>query len=275
MKKRIFLISGLGLFIVILGVIAYMKGAPENVEGDFIDEEILVQKVTEEELDETILVTGTIIPEDEQKIYASPEYGEIVEFKVEENAKVKAGDPLFMYDGSQIDLEFSAAVRARDTVQNNVKAVEHQIGQLSKQIEELKKVNENVQELEIEKSQLVLELENIKAEVSGAQAEINGIQKQNEALTARSKIDGVVVKVNKHSERTEERSTEPVVHIVSSEPFKVVGTMSEFDTVKIKPKQKVVIRPKVYKDREWNGKIESVSQFPTDDGMGEMDMYSG
>ena len=44
--------------------------------------------------------------------------------------------------------------------------------------------------------------------------------------------------------------------------------MSEFDSVKIQVEQAVVIRPKVYKDREWNGVVESVSQFPNEDGTG-------
>src|SRR5690625_7614072 len=54
--------------------------------------------------------------------------------------------------------------------------------------------------------------------------------------------------------------------------------MSEFDAVKIKPKQKVSILPKVYKDREWKGEVESVSQFPNDDSSVGTDydmMYDG
>src|SRR5690625_6395802 len=54
--------------------------------------------------------------------------------------------------------------------------------------------------------------------------------------------------------------------------------MSEFDAVKIKPEQKVSIIPKVYKDREWKGEVESVSQFPNDDSSVGTDydiMYDG
>lgn len=274
-KKRLLLIIGVVIVVLIFGIFTYLNVSPVTVDDEFIDEEVLVQKVTEQTLDETILVTGKIVPEDEQKVYADMEFGEIKQFKVEENSKVKAGDTLFTYDGSQLESEFNAAIRARDMVQNNVKAVEHQISQLAKQIETMKKIDEDVSELEIEKSQLTLELENVKAEVGGAQAEINDLQKQKEALTVKSTIAGTVVKVNKNSERTEEGHSEPIIHIVSSEPFKVIGTMSEFDTVKIKPEQEVIIRPKVFKDQEWNGVVESVSQFPTDDGSGEMDMYAG
>ena len=51
----------------------------------------LVQKAAEQELSETILVTGKIVPEGEQKIFLEPEKGEISEFKVEENQAVRQG----------------------------------------------------------------------------------------------------------------------------------------------------------------------------------------
>src|SRR5690625_4499564 len=124
---------------------------------------------------------------------------------------------------------------------------------------------EDIRQLELERNALQLQLENTKAEVATAQDAIDELEKQKEDLTVKSKIDGTVVKVNKNLENTEEGETEPVVHFISSEPFKVIGTLSEFDAVKIKPKQKVSILPKVYKDREWKGEVESVSQFPNDD----------
>lgn len=31
----------------------------------------------------------------------------------------------------------------------------------------------------------------------------------------------------------------------------------------------------MYKDREWKGKVESISQFPSEDGMSEEEMYFG
>lgn len=278
--------------IIVMAVIYIVRGTTERTGGITPEDmEILVQKVTEETMDETILVTGKIVAENEQKVYAEPENGEIKEFKVEENATVKAGDTLFVYDGTKLDNEFNAAVRNRNMLENNTKAIQNQLNQLTKQIEQMKKVkesgkdsseedgvfitDEDIRNLELEKSQLALEIENSKAEVAAAQAEINEIDGQKKALSVKSKMDGTVVKVNKNLERTEEGMAEPVVHIISDEPFKVIGTMSEFDSVKIKAGQDVVIKPKVFKDKEWKGEVESVSEFPTEDGMGEMDMYGG
>lgn len=289
-KKKIWIIIGVVVIIAILFVVFMLKGRTSTVDTmDPEEMEVLVQKVTEEELDETILVTGKIVPENEQKIYAEPENGEIKEFKVKENQKIKKGDTLFAYDGTKLQNELNAAVRARDMIKNNTAALQNQVNQLSKQIEQMKKgmnasqneeegvliTNEDIRQLELEKNQLALEIENSKAEEASAQAQINELDQEKKALTVTSKMSGTVVKVNQNLERTEDGGTEPVIHIVSDKPFKVVGTMSEFDAVKIKPEQKVLVRPKVYKDREWNGNVESVSEYPTDDGMGEMDMMYG
>lgn len=285
-KKKIWIAIGVAVLIIVLAAVFIINRLnATTVDGmDPEEMDIVVQKVTEEELDESILVTGTIVPEDEQKIYAEAENGNIKEFKVKENDKVKKGDTLFIYDSTALDREFEAAVRARNLTQNSISSTQHQINQLQKDIDVMKKVQnapdedgapdikDEIKSLELEKTQLSLELEGTKAEVASAQDEINAIDDQRKALTVKSKIDGTIVKVNKNLEITEDGTTEPAVHIISSKPFKVIGTMSEFDAVKIKDKQRVTIIPKVYKDREWQGEVESVSQHPSDEGMGE-DMY--
>src|SRR5699024_1087078 len=121
---------------------------------------------------------GKIVPEDEHKIYADAENGEIKEFKVEENQQVKEGDALFVYDESRLENEYNAAVRARDMINNNSEAVQNQINQLTKQMEQMKKemnkeasaeegvfiTDEDIRQIELEKNQLQLERENIKAD---------------------------------------------------------------------------------------------------------------
>lgn len=247
---------------------------------------ITVQKAKEQELVETILVTGEIVPEDEQKVFLEPDKGEIIEYKVEENQTVKAGDPLFVYDSSNIDWEFNRAVRERDLIQKRATSEQKQIEELGKRIEAAKRnpiappisdeeatveeiPTEDVNQLTNEKLQLELQYENTKAEIAAAQDLINEMDANKKEFTVVSKIDGVIVKVNKNIAATEAGSTEPVIHIISNSPYKVIGSMSEFDAVKIQPEQEVIIRPKVYKDREWKGVVESVSQFPNTDGGGE------
>src|SRR5690606_37384911 len=175
-----------------------------------------------------------------------------------------------------------------DRMKQQVAMLEKQINELSQQIEAVNKLGnasngENglemvdawqseLRQLEMEKSQLVMELESVRAETGIIQAEINELDEKKKALTVTSSIDGTVVKVNKTASQNDAGMEEPVIHIVSNKPFKVIGTMSEYDAVKIKPDQLVVIRPKVYKDREWKGKVESVSSYPSDDSGGEMDI---
>jgi multidrug efflux pump subunit AcrA (membrane-fusion protein) len=299
-RNKLWIVLGVVALIIILAIFFFMKQKGTSpVDGSAeMEMDVLVQKVTEETLDETILVTGKIVPEDEQKIYADPEHGEIKEFFVKENGKVKKGDPLFAYDEATLNREFDAAVRGREMTENNVASIQNQINQLANQKENMKKnrtetitiekevdgemveetkeeqvvSEEDINQVQIEINQLALELENAKADVASAQAEINAIDEQRAALTVTSKISGTIVKLNKNLEKSEEGATEPVVHIISGKPFKVIGTMSEFDAVKIKKEQPVDIIPKVYKDRIFTGEVESVSQHPTDDGMEGMDM---
>lgn len=292
-KKKIIIAVVVSVIIIGLIGVGIARSLTSNIVGTVEMDEISiqVQKVKKEKLDETILLTGKIVPVEEQKIYKNPENGDIVEFNVKENDVVEAGDPLFVYDGAHLQREYNAAVNARDRSKQHVTMVQNQINEIAKQIETLKKIDtsantdadmamasiaqDDIRQLEMEKSQLSMELENAKAEVEMAQAEINELDKMKKELTVTSKINGVVVKVNEHDDRDETGMSEPVVHIVSNEPFKVIGTMSEYDSVKINTDQSVIIRPKVYKDREWKGKVEFVSEYPTDDGSTEMDFYSG
>ena len=245
---------------------------------------IPVQKASEEVLAESILVTGKIVPEGEQKIFLDPEKGEVSEYKVKENQKVKAGDILFLYDSSKLEVEFGRAIRERDLIQRRGKTEQSQIAEMDKRILatknkigtkksteeddefEVSVTQEDVNQLLNEKTELEIQYESTKSEISSAQEQINELDAQVKDMTVISKIDGLIVKIDQNVAKTETGSTDPVIHIISSGPFKVIGTMSEFDTVKIQPEQDVIIRPKVFKDQEWNGVVESVSQFPNDEG---------
>lgn len=262
------------LVAVYYGFIA--KGTGEEV-GEMEEMPVTVQKAAERELGESILVTGEVVPEDEQKVFLEAENGEISEYLVEENQQVKAGDVLFTYDASKLDSEFGKAVRERDLVQKRLTIEQGEIADLGKALAEMRAkvkkkeefTEQDVTALSKEKVEYEMQHEGTKSEAASAQETINELAALKESMAVVSKINGVVVKVNKNIEKSETGSSEPVVHIISSEPYKVIGTMSEFDAVKIQPGQEVIIRPKVYKDREWKGLVESVSQFPEGESAGD------
>ncbi|MEK3889333.1 efflux RND transporter periplasmic adaptor subunit [Bacillus sp. FSL K6-3431] len=296
MKKKVWIwIASIVGVLVIAGATTYwILGKQSQAVGNEAPEMgVMVQKASEQELVESILVTGQIVPEGEQKLFLEPEKGEVSEYKVEENQKVKAGDPLFFYDSSKLEVEFGRAVRERDLIKSRGNTELNQIADIGKRIAETKRkmgtktvdketgeeivlaTQEEVNELANEKVQLEIQYESTKSEIASAQEQINDIDSQIKEMSVVSKIDGIVVKVDKNVAKTETGSTEPVIHIISSDPYKVIGTMSEFDAVKIKPEQAVVIRPKVYKEREWKGVVESVSQFPNDESGGGEDFGGG
>ncbi|MFC7365985.1 MULTISPECIES: efflux RND transporter periplasmic adaptor subunit [Bhargavaea] len=281
MKKKVMIWTGIVVLAVgLLGAAAFvfkdrlfLAGASEELE-----EPVMVQPAAMREMGESILVTGQIIPSDEQKVFHEAENGEVKEFFAEENQVVEAGTPLFSYDDSTVNSEYNKAVRTRDLTNRRLAIANDELTAARKLRTDMKK-NADVTKEELNAAskeivQLEMDIEGIKDEVSSAQQTIDELAMQKEKLTVKSKIAGTVVKINKNVEPSENGSSEPVVHLISSGPFKVVGSMSEFDTVKVKPGQAVVIRPKVFKDQTWDGSIESVSQFPEGD-QGSMDEFGG
>jgi HlyD family secretion protein len=267
------------------GTYLYAKTGTAPVSNDSGIMSVSVQKVSEQELVESILVTGKIVPESEQKVFLEPEKGEISEFKVAENQAVKAGDPLVVYDSSKIDSELKKAIREKELLQSRGKTEQSQIADITKRLAEAKKkmetqgteteeptegllTQEDVNQLSNEKVQQEMQYESTKSEITSAEDRIKELNAQKNEMTIVSKMDGIIVKVNQNVANTEAGAAEPVIHIISSQPYKVIGSMSEFDTVKIKEGQPVIIRPKVFKDREWTGAVESVSQFPNAEGGG-------
>jgi HlyD family secretion protein len=294
-KKKVWIwvavITGI-LVIASTGTYFYAKAGTEPVSNDSGVMSVSVQKVSEQELVESILVTGKIVPESEQKVFLEPEKGEISEFKVAENQAVKAGDPLLIYDSSKIDSELNRAVREKELLQSRGKTEQSQISDLTKRLAEAKKkmetqgpsaegqtegipTQEDVNQLANEKVQQEMQYESTKSEITSAEDRIKELNAQKNEMTIVSKMDGIIVKVNQNVANTEAGAAEPVIHIISSQPYKVIGSMSEFDTVKIKQGQPVIIRPKVFKDREWNGAVESVSQFPNTHGGGGEGLEGG
>lgn len=280
-KRWIWLISILAVLAISGFAIWYFFFKTNEEEFGEMDEPLMVQPVGEEKLSESILVTGEIIPEDEQKIFPVAEAGEIKAINVKEGQTVKAGDVLFSYDTTKVDAAYNKAVRDRDVAKRRTNLAQSSLNELRKQYTNMKK-NPEVSRQELnEMSKTILDAEvevtSNNDAISGAQDAINEAVTQKNTLIVKSKINGHIVKINKNLEPSENGSggNEPVIHIVSSGPFKVVGSMSEFDTVKIKPQQAVIVRPKVFKDREWQGTIETVSRFPGGQGGDEQMMGGG
>ncbi|WP_462413433.1 efflux RND transporter periplasmic adaptor subunit [Neobacillus sp. Marseille-QA0830] len=295
-KKWIWIVS-IVVFLLIAGTAGFVltKGKAKTAGKPVEQMGITVQKVKEQELIESILVTGEIVPENEQKVFLESEKGTVKEFKAAENQTIKAGDPLIVYDATKLENELNKAKRGLELLKNRGKTEQNQIADITKRINDAKKQPQtqtiaaevgteggspaavDITQLSKEKIDMEMQYENTKSEISSAEEQIKELTAQINDMTVVSKMDGIVVKVNQNVAKTETGSTEPVVHIISNQPYKVIGTMSEFDAVKIQEGQAVIIRPKVYKNREWMGKIETVSQFPTDgaSGGGEAMMVGG
>ncbi|MEI3613444.1 hypothetical protein [Pseudogracilibacillus sp. SO30301A] len=82
-KTKIFIGVGVLTLVIVMAAIYVFKGRVATVDQVAPKEmEVFVQKITKEKMDESILVTGKIVAENEQKVYGEPESGDIKEFKI-------------------------------------------------------------------------------------------------------------------------------------------------------------------------------------------------
>lgn len=72
-KILIWIISIVGVLAVAGVIIFYHKEKADVASSESENMSIMVQKAKEQELVETILVTGEIVPESEQKVFLEPD----------------------------------------------------------------------------------------------------------------------------------------------------------------------------------------------------------
>ncbi|PTM54750.1 efflux RND transporter periplasmic adaptor subunit [Desmospora activa] len=90
MKKK--WLIGVGILVLVGGMVTI---AALQAQGSTA--EVEVTALSQEELSEEVMLTGTLMPRDQEQIFFQPERGELDEIKVEEGDKVKKGDTILSY----------------------------------------------------------------------------------------------------------------------------------------------------------------------------------
>ncbi|WLR54457.1 efflux RND transporter periplasmic adaptor subunit [Mesobacillus subterraneus] len=259
MNKKIWIAIGVaGLVLLMAGVSIYRQAFAKGPE-------VKVQNPSKEEIADEIMIPGTVVLEEEQKVYASPEKGKLAEILVKEGETVKKGDVLAKYDHSALKLELERVKLQAESgylrinqLDKKIKDVREKESELSKQIG--KKAAKEQTEAEIDQFEAEKRLANIDLRQVLLQ------QKDTEArlqdLEIKSSIDGVVLQVNEESPADPAAAVKPVIHIGDLDAKGASGLLSEFDSMKVKEGQKVKLHSDVLPEKEWNGVVEEIAVFP-------------
>lgn len=215
-------------------------------------------KLKNESMNETIKVPGTLVLTEEQIVLYEADKGEIVEVFVNENDKVKKGDPLLRYENDVYELEKKQNEMELRSLYLEIDSIRKQRRELDNQLAK----DKNNELLKQERDQLLLQEQLRNIDIERAQLQKEQLEKKIESLTVKAEVDGVVLQLNDTKNTRVLTGEEPLVHIASLDDMKVKGSVTEYEVLKIEPKQSVRLTADTVQNEEWKGKVEKVANSP-------------
>ncbi|MGM8212174.1 efflux RND transporter periplasmic adaptor subunit [Virgibacillus sp. W0430] len=265
MKKKLWIGIGIVLLVgILIGINVWQGQAGSSVKVE-------TSQLEKETMKETVMVPGTLKLNKEQNIYYEAEKGEIAEVFVEEGDTVEKGTEIVRYENKQLELEKKQndlQLRSSSLEINNLRKKHKEIDKQLERDKDNEMLQEEHDQIKLQQQQATIELERI-------QLQKEAIEQQMAALVVTSDIAGKVVSVDEEATAsTEQMQRKPLVRIGSLNDLIVEGTISEYDTLKIKEGQNVILTSDAVPDEEWSGKVSLVADLP--DQSGEMqDSTSG
>lgn len=244
--------------VIVAAIIVILIGA--NIWKSQAASTIAVEttKVKNESMNETIKVPGTLVLTEEQFVMYEADKGEIAEVFVKANEKVKKGDQLLRYENEVYEIE-----KKQNEMQ--IRSLHLELDSIRKQ---RKKVNDQLADdkdnemLKQERDQLLLQEQLRNIDLERAQLEKEQIEKKMKELTVTAEVDGVVLQLNDQKNSRVLMGEEPLIHIASLDDMAVKGAVTEYEVLKIEPKQSVLLSAETVPDEQWKGKVESVANNP-------------
>lgn len=259
MRKKVWIGIGVAFIIVLfVGISIYRAASKENPTVSTV-------KMEEKEITGNVMIPGTLQLMNEQKIFYDPEKGKVKKILVKEGDRVKKGTPLVIYENEQLELEKEQAKLSIEQSYIKLDQINEQLADLKKKEEELKKqVSEEEAETQIEseKNQLQMDKKMTNLELKQQQIQKETVEKKISELEVKSEVDGIVITVDEEATVGTGENLKPLLHIGSLNKLKVEGVISEYDSLKIKEGQPVVLKSDVVPDAKWKGKVSQIGILP-------------
>ncbi|GHH99594.1 efflux RND transporter periplasmic adaptor subunit [Neobacillus kokaensis] len=261
MKKPAFICSIItSLTLVISSVIII-------VNTDYINRSkaMPVYMITEiGDLRETLPTKGVVIPANLYSIYYDRMLGSIKEVKVKEGSAVSNGDALIEYNTTHIDDEISSLEQQLDRLTILSSKLEDDIADLEQEqldtsvdledqtiAQNDKIISSQIREKEYQKQDIDMQIDQI-------DQKIKQLESVKENYVVKSKMDGIVTKVNPFTQSEKE----PIVSIESNQPYLIEGKLSENDIIKVQEGQKAIVSAAVLPRQKNEGLVKELKMTP-------------
>lgn len=259
MRKKVWIGIGVAFIIVLfVGISIYRAASKENPTVSTV-------KMEEKEITGNVMIPGTLQLMNEQKIFYDPEKGKVKKILVKEGDRVKKGTPLVIYENEQLELEKEQAKLSIEQSYIKLDQINEQLADLKKKEEELKKQvseEEAEKQIESEKNQLQMDKKMTNLELKQQQIQKETVEKKISELEVKSEVDGIVITVDEEATVGTGENLKPLLHIGSLNKMKVEGVISEYDSLKIKEGQPVVLKSDVVPDVKWKGEVSQIGILP-------------
>ncbi|MCP1638969.1 HlyD family secretion protein [Streptococcus gallinaceus] len=271
-KAKIALFSGLGVVAVALVGGALLFGGKSSTTDAKEGADALHYRVAKEgSIASSTLLAGTVSAAEEQYVYYDATKGDITSVNVKQGDQVTAGQSLVQYDTTELQANYDTAVRARDKV--------------GRQIYDLRTNGQTVQTtgddatdnaaVHSAQRSVDMQLQDLNDSYADAQAALDKASAALNEATVKSTVSGTVVEVNHSVSKSNTSTNQTIVHIVNQGSLQVAGSLSEYDLANIKVDQEVKISSKVYPDQSWTGKINYISNYPSQETAGQTGSTAG
>ncbi|MCC9872765.1 efflux RND transporter periplasmic adaptor subunit, partial [Streptococcus agalactiae] len=235
-----------------------------------------VFNVREGSVSSSTLLTGKAKANQEQYVYFDANKGNRATVTVKVGDKITAGQQLVQYDTTTAQAAYDTANRQLNKVArqiNNLKTTGSLPAMESSDQSSSSSQGQGTQSTSGATNRLQQnyqsqanasynqQLQDLNDAYADAQAEVNKAQKALNDTVITSDVSGTVVEVNSDIDPAS-KTSQVLVHVATEGKLQVQGTMSEYDLANVKKDQSVKIKSKVYPDKEWEGKISYISNYP-------------
>lgn len=224
--------------------------------------EVETVQLKDEKIKETSLLPGKLKLVDEEAFYVDLERGELKEVLVKKGDAVEVGTPLLKYENAELSLEQQQQSLQKEILDLTEKKLNNQLNEVNKALREMP----DEPELKEQADSLQMEIKQAEIERKQHNLQAESLNKQVADLSVKSQISGKVIEVNEAAKSgVGKAGEEPFIRVGSLNKLVVEGDLTEYDTMKVKPGQKVKITSDAAPKKKWAGEVEYVAELPQAD----------
>lgn len=258
-KKKWFALGGAAA-VILLGLLWWKSQSLQGTKAS--SQTYTISKVTEGKVASSTLLSGSIKAQSEQYVYFDATKGSNPTVTVNVGDQVSMGQQVVQYDTTAAQAAYDQAVRNYNKIGRQITSLKTTGVASAPETSVDESTGQTTTSGITTQGTYQEQLQALYDAQADAQGEVDKAQIALNNTSALSEVNGTVVEINNNIDPTG-KSNQAMVHITSEGKLEVEGTLTEYDLANIKVDQAVKIKSKVYPDKEWDGKITYISNYPS------------